>query len=215
VPEIDRLLRANGSTASSTLAMRRARVLAVLRFRERHRRTRGAVSVTDLAGVLRVFDACESDAQRRVVALLAFAGIRPDTSDGEISRLDWSAVGKTEIYVSPEVAKTKTDRHVPITPALRSWLAGHPAEGPVCPPNWQRAWKAIRKASGISQHRDLLRHTFASHFLAAYGDHACKMAMGHQAGSDVLFRHYRRAVTAAAGKSYFKKPKNRTRQGAS
>jgi integrase len=130
----------------------------------------------------------------RVVALLLFAGIRPDAEAGEISRLQWEAVGETEIYVSPEVSKVG-DRHVPITPRLRRLLRGHPKSGSVVPAGWRRAWQRIRRVSGISEMQDVCRHTFASNHLAAFGEDATKQAMGHTAGSSTLFRHYRRAIT--------------------
>lgn len=61
---------------------------------------------------------------------------------------------------------------------------------------------SIRKAAGVTAH-DVTRHTFASHFLAWQGEASTKNAMGHTAGSSTLFRHYRRAVTEEAGKTYF------------
>lgn len=208
--EIDRLLRANGATSAKTLAMRRARVLAVLRFKDRgQRRSRASIAITDAAGVAKVLAACETPEERRVVALLAYAGIRPDSEEGEIARLDWSAVGEAEIYVAPEVAKTKTDRHIPITPRLAELLDGRPQDGPVCPPNWKRRWQRIRKNGGIADKQDVLRHTFASHYLAAFGEDATKQAMGHTAGSATLFRFYRRAVTKEAGEAYFAKATKR------
>jgi integrase len=201
--EIDRLLMAHGAKSPRTLAMRRARVLSVLRYKVRPRRTRNAIAILEAGGVARVLRACAGPEERRVVALLAFAGIRPDAEDGEIARMDWSAVGVREIYVAPEVAKTRTDRHIPITPRLARLLRGYPAAGPVRPPQWARAWKRIRKQAGIADMQDVLRHTFASHFLAAFGEDAAKQAMGHTAGSATLFRFYRRAVTRETGAAYF------------
>jgi integrase len=202
--EIDRLLRDHGADSAATVAMRRRMVLAVLRFKDRPtRRTRAAIAIADAAGVAKVLAACETAEERRVVALLAYAGIRPDSEEGEIAKLDWSAVGPAEIYVAPEVAKTKTDRHIPITPRLAELLDGRPEDGPVCPPNWKRRWQRIRKNGGIAKLQDVLRHTFASHFLAAFGEAETKQAMGHTAGSSTLFRFYRRAVTADSGRAYF------------
>lgn len=156
-------------------------------------------SRSSLHGRLR---ACEGREQVRAVALLLFAGIRPDAESGEISRLDWSAVGKTEIYVCKKTSKVG-DRHVPITPRLRRLIRGHPAAGPVRPAGWKRTWQRIRKAAGIGDMQDVTRHTFASNLLAAFGEAEAKQAMGHTAGSTVIFRHYRRAVTEAGGKKYF------------
>jgi integrase len=202
--KITEALRANGARAASTVQARRMRVLAVLNWNEeRGESTRpGEIQILSPHQTAAVLRACESRDQVRTVALLLFAGIRPDAEDGEITRLDWAAVGEADIYVSKKVSKVG-DRHVPITPRLRRLIRGHPAEGPVRPAGWRRAWQRIRKAAGIAEMQDVTRHTFASNYLAAFGDDAAKQAMGHTAGSTVIFRHYRRAVTEAAGKKYF------------
>jgi hypothetical protein len=59
---------------------------------------------------------------------------------------------------------------VPITPRLAREIAGHEPDGPVAPANWKRRWGRIRRDSGATG-QDVTRHTFASHFLAAFGEH--------------------------------------------
>jgi integrase len=201
-PVIDSVLRQHGAKALTTLALRRRMVLAVLNHHERLRGAKRDVCILTPAQAARVLRAAETGDQRRVVGLLLWAGIRPDAEHGEISRLCWDAVGETEIYVSFEVSKVG-DRHVPITPRLRRLLRGHPETGPVVPAGWRRAWQRIRKEAGIADLQDVTRHTFASNMLAAFGEDAAKQAMGHTEGSRTLFRHYRRAVTEAAGRKYF------------
>jgi integrase len=201
--------------ARSTIDARATRVLAVLHYRERHRKS-SEIKILTLAEVESVLGNCQSPEERRVVALLAFAGIRPDAESGEIARLDWEAVGAKEIYIAPATSKTGSDRHIEITPRLRAEIAGHPASGPVLPANWRRVWKRIRKAAGIAGEQDILRHSFASHYLAATDEAKAKAAMGHTAGSSTLFRHYRRAVTQADGLAYFglcHDKKKRTKSG--
>ena len=200
--KIDAALQEGCSLARSTLDMRAARVLAVLGFRERHRKT-AEIHILDAQQQAAVLDACEGPDERRAVALLLYAGIRPDAESGEIARLDWQNVGEAEIYVPQNASKTGADRLIPIRPVLRRELKGHPLDGPVIPANWKRRWARIRKAAGIGHMQDGLRHTFASHHLVAYGEEATKAALGHAAGSATLFRHYRRAVTAAAGRAFF------------
>jgi integrase len=198
---IETALLKNGPLARSTLDMRLARVDAVLGFKERHRRTATIkiLSVKQAASLLR---ACESKDEVRAVAMLLFAGVRPDSEHGEISKIDWSDVQDDHIIVRPESSKTGTDRLIPITPRLARLIRGHSDRGAIAPFNWKRRWQRIRKTAGITG-QDLTRHTFASHFLAAFGEHPTKQAMGHTAGSETLFRHYRRAVTEEAGKAYF------------
>jgi integrase len=188
--------------ARSTIDARATRVLAVLHYRERHRKS-SEIKILTLAEVEAVLGHCQSVEERRVVALLAFAGIRPDAESGEIARLDWEAVGAKEIYIAPATSKTGSDRHIPLTPRLRAEIDGHPASGPVLPANWRRAWQRIRKAAGIAGEQDILRHSYASHILAATSEEHAKQCLGHAAGSSTLFRHYRRAVTQADGLAYF------------
>jgi integrase len=185
----------------STLEARTRMILAVLNYRERHRRS-GEIKILTLAEVQAVLSRCKTPEERRVVALLAFAGIRPDAESGEIARLDWEAVGAQEIYISPGVSKTGSDRHIEISPRLRELLEGHPASGPVRPVQWRRSWQRIRKAAGLTG-QDTLRHSYASHILAATSEENAKQCLGHAAGSQTLFRHYRRAVTQADGLAYF------------
>lgn len=200
---IEAALKAHGSAAQSTLDSRARYVSAVMNHKTTHRK-KSDIEIMTPRQCGQMLRACESPEERRAVALLLFAGIRPSAEDGEISRLDWEAVGKNEIFVSRKVSKT-SDHHIPITPRLRRLLRGHPAEGPVVPANWRRVYKRLRGAvEGIAGKQDITRHTFASHHLAAYGEQATKQAIGHTAGSSTLFRHYRAAVTEAAGLKFFR-----------
>ena len=198
----DAALISNGTKLTlSTIEMRAARVLAIARYQERHTKGRTIHILTDDQRQA-LFDACLTDDERFAVALLVYAGIRPDAAQGEISRLQWEDVGKTYVTIHPEASKTGSDRLIPILPALRRLIKGHPKSGRVQPSNWKKNWQRIRKSAGVTAH-DVTRHTFASHFLAWKGDDATKNALGHTANSSTLFRHYRRAVTEAAGKKYF------------
>jgi integrase len=212
---IEKALVEDRKLSRATIDMRTTRTLAILHYRERHRKST-EIKILTLAEVEAVLGHCQSPEERRVVALLAFAGIRPDAESGEIARLDWEAVGAQEIYIAPATSKTGSDRHIPLTPRLRAEIDGHPAEGPVLPAGWRRAWQRIRKAAGIAGEQDILRHSFASHMLAATNEERTKSSLGHTAGSSTLFRHYRRAVTLADGLVYFglcDDKKKRTKSG--
>ncbi len=50
--------------------------------------------------------------------------------------------------------------------------------------------------------QDIMRHTFASHYLAVYGAKQTVEQLGH-GDYDMLFGHYRSAVTRKAGREYF------------
>ncbi len=197
---IESALRANGAASPSTVKARRARVVAVVAAKGKGERS-GPPEIMTVRECAAMVRACRSAPERWAVALLLFAGVRPD---GELGRLDWSDVGRDHITIHPETSKTGTDRHIPIKPRLARLLRGRPADGPVIPPNWQRRIKTIRKDAGISGKQDITRHTFASHYLAAFGESATPHAMGHTEGSTTLFRHYLRAVLDHAGQRYFR-----------
>lgn len=199
---MERAIIEGGAKARSTIDMKLARVSAIHGFRDRHKKSR-MIHILTGDQINAVLASCLTPPETWAVSLLLYAGIRPDAESGEISRLDWQNVGSSEIYVPQEVSKTGADRIIPVLPVLRRALNGRPESGSVTPPNWKRSWQRIRKTAGISDLKDVLRHTFASHFLAAFGEDATKQAMGHTAGSNTLFRHYRRAVTEADGTAFF------------
>lgn len=199
-------LVAGGAVAKSTQKMRMDRVKAMLSGKSRVRKGKRVALMTKEHLALLKWKARRDVDARRVVGLLLFAGIRPDPESGEISRLDWSAIGAEEIYISEDVSKTGTDRHIPLTRRLKWWLRRHPASGPVAPSGWKKRWQKLRGAAHLGRSQDLTRHAFASHYLAVWGEHPTKQAMGHTADSDTLFRHYRRAVTEKRGRIYFGLP---------
>ena len=191
------------SLKQSSLDMKAARILAIVRFRPRHKKAPSLAILTP-AQVGRCLRVCESIEERRVVAVLFFAGVRPDAESGEISRLDWEAFRESEIYVSGEVSKTPSDRNIPISPRLRRLIRGHPKNGPVMPSGWKKRWQRIRRDAGIADLIDVARHTFCSNALAAWGMEACQAAMGHVPLSQVTRRHYARAVLKPAAVRYFR-----------
>ena len=200
--EIERALTDGLKLSRSTLDNRARMVLAIVGYRERHRKT-SSIQILSADERAAMFEACETDDEKRAVALLLYAGIRPDSEMGEITRLQWEDIGKEQITVHPETSKTGSDRLIPITPRLRREIKGHPKTGPVAPSGWKKRWQRIRKTAGIKG-QDVTRHTFASHYLACKGEDEAKAVLGHTANSSTLFRHYRRAVTKADGVRYFK-----------
>jgi integrase len=201
-PIIVKALNDAALVALSTQETRMRLVYAILRYKPRHRASR-VVAILSREQVAAIFTACENEQETWACALMIYAGIRPAVEDGEITRLDWADISKDSIFISNLVAKTNTERLIPITPALARLIHGHPSEGSVVPANWKRRVDRIRKQAGIMGMHDVTRHTFASHFLAAYGEDVCKNAMGHTAGSRTLFKHYRRAISEKDGLSFF------------
>ena len=107
------------------------------------------------------------------LGFMLWAGIRP----AEIERLSWGDVDCSErvIILSAEHSKTGGCRHVTLYPVLASWLRRIPLdlrkEGMICPPNWSKLWRNLRRAAGITEwQQDVLRHTFASYHLKRWHD---------------------------------------------
>jgi len=199
---IKEALRAHGAKSETTIKARFTRVKSVISGRGSKPKASGIVILShrQCGQMLR---ACTRPEEKHAVALLLFAGIRPSAQDGEISRLEWVSFGSEEIYISAEVSKTRTDRHIPLTPRLLRLTHDRPEDGSVLPPRWKLAYQRIRRAAGLHKEQDVMRHTFASHFLAVFGEDATKSAMGHTPDSATLFRHYRRAVTRKQGLAFF------------
>jgi hypothetical protein len=189
--------------AQSTRDMRAALTSAILGYKEKHRRDRTRIAIMTPAQIELMFADCHSVEERRAFALLVYAGIRPDSYAGEITRMDWDMIRDGAIHLPASITKTNADRIILIRPVLARILEGHPASGTVCPARWQGTYIRVRKAAGIAGVNDVTRHTFASMHLALYGEDATKEAMGHTAGSRTLFAHYRRAVRKEDAEKFF------------
>lgn len=199
----DVMEKAMGNWALSTKALRKRYISSVMNFVEHHRK-QGAPSILTPDRVDTLLSVCKNDQERWAIGLLVFAGVRPSAEDGEISKLDWSDVSSKIVKIQPEVAKTGSDREIIILPRLARILKGRPKSGRVTPSNWKKVYQRIRRDAGITE-SDVMRHTFGSNLLAYHegNEGLTKIAMGHTAGSTVLFRYYRRAVTIEAGKQFF------------
>ncbi len=138
------------------------------------------------------------------ICVMLFAGVRPK----EMERLEWSDIDMEDrtIRISNLKAKTDRSRHFEMPDPLPKWLATIPVgerQGAIVPASWGHKWKAIRRHAGFSEIPDALRKTFVTHHLAAFGDvNATRAIIGHEVG-DVLFSHYRGAVSKKQGLAFF------------
>lgn len=142
-------------------------------------------------------------------AILLFAGVRPE----ELTKLTWEDVvqdaarGGMSIRIGASVAKTRQIRLVRVRPTLQAFIDLVPErerKGRIVPSNWTRKAGIVRKAAGLQNRADAARHSFASYALAAgNGVDAVRDDLGHARGSDMLFRHYRAAVTRADAEIYW------------
>lgn len=143
---------------------------------------------------------------RRLIALMAYAGLRP----GEAIALRWGDVGDTLLHVDRSVRidgsvstpKSGRGRTVPVSKSL-AVILGSPGPEPslVCPRldtdghlqwrAWYRhQWKPIRERAAVACAPYDLRHTYASH-LIAQGRSVVEVAawMGHSDPSLTLRRY--------------------------
>lgn len=136
------------------------------------------------------------------VALMMFGGIRPQ----EVQRLTWDCVMDDIVHLTPEVTKTAQVRNVVINETLAAWLAVC-RRGPgalVVPEGWKWTYRKWRAAAGISERRDVLRHTFATYHLRMWNDEAAlRRDMGHSRQSEVLFAHYLAAATPEQARAFW------------
>ena len=157
----------------------------------------------------RIMEACAGDGRAQVgFALLLFAGIRPE----ELMKLTWEDIrteadGSMHVRVSARVAKTRQIRLVRVNETLRAFLECVPRrarKGSIVPGGWKRVASCVRKAAGVQGRQDVARHSFASYSLAAGESiEAVSNDLGHARGSEMLFRHYRAAVTPDAAREFW------------
>ena len=123
-------------------------------------------------------------------ALCLFAGIRPATSAGEISKLrpEQVRLDTGVIHIEPEVSKVGMKRLVTIQPNLAAWLQAYPLDRfPIIPSNVIRLRRKVFDTFGLTH--DVLRHTFISMHVAKF------RSMGEaalQAGNSesIIKKHY-------------------------
>ena len=138
-------------------------------------------------------------------AIGAFAGVRPD----ELKRLQLQDVELSEshIRIVAENSKTRTRRFIEVEPNLAEWLLPlRKAEGSVVPSrNFRMRFEAVRKAAELLDgwQSDILRHSYCSHWLAAFEDlNRLRANVGHRS-PDMLFRHYHKSVKPADAKRFW------------
>ena len=175
-------------------------------------------------GILTVADAARimagADRFRSALALLLFAGIRPQEIWGvDKPPLLWRHILPEEklIRVPAEVAKTRKPRLIEgLPPTVWVWLQPGPADQPVCHASSQWLIRSAQLAGGFSrkeggQHcvlrpwpHDATRHSFATYALALTGDPGrVSLWLGHEGNPRMLYTHYRGLATKAEAERYF------------
>lgn len=115
------------------------------------------------------------------VGIMLYAGVRPH----EVERLNWEHVDleNDSIIILPQHSKTGGARLVSIKSPLKRLLKDCKRDaGRICPPQWQKHWRELRRQAGfIRWQPDVLRHTFASYHLRYFQNYqALQYEMGHR-----------------------------------
>ncbi len=143
------------------------------------------------------------------VGLMLYAGIRPH----EVARLRWADVdlaGK-RVIIAPQHSKTGGARPVTLLrPALHLLRAGcpHPAPQRICPPQWQRHWREVRRRAGWNRlirpwQQDICRHSYASYHAARFRNlHELQLQMGHRS-TELLRTRYLNLPSEETAKVYW------------
>ena len=137
-------------------------------------------------------------------AVALFTGMR----QAEIARLSPQDFTEDGITVPAMSAKTKRRRFIQMSDPLAAWLAAYPIRDYVCPPDWPRKYRHVRRMAGFRVWSDLaspqtppnklplwpnnaLRHTAAT--VSVNLGKAVEILVfehGHTGGLEMLKRHY-------------------------
>lgn len=153
---------------------------------------------------------------RAAVALMLFAGIRhnelhrEETVEG-VDVLRWEDIdlARRSITVRSEVAKTRVARTIRKLPAnLWEWLRPlAKARGSICETHLRNSMDDARRRVRLAVWgKSILRHTFASHHVAAFGNlNSTALILRHEGDVTLLNSRYREGVSIskADGKKFF------------
>ncbi|MDB0056362.1 tyrosine-type recombinase/integrase [Akkermansiaceae bacterium] len=130
------------------------------------------------------------------LAIMLFCGVR----QGEMARLDWSAVDFEDatITISAEIAKRDVhERFITMPEVLMDWIRPHAQRrGLIKPPRFRCAFERCREDAGFAKGTwpaNALRKTFIS---CHYETHGSIDETARQAGTSVniIHKHYRRLI---------------------
>ena len=149
---------------------------------------------------------------RAAIALMLFAGIRPEEISGRGKPpMLWRNVNLADrlVTVPPECSKvvgsTRTLEGLP--PALWAFIGNGEPDAPICPTQGYRAAQKAKRCLGMTQAdgHDILRHTFAT-YATAHTESPGKVSLwlGHEGDTSMLFSHYKGAgATKAQAEAFF------------
>jgi integrase len=140
---------------------------------------------------------------RNLIALMAFAGLRPM----EAQRLHWEQIswGEEYIHLSPRGSKTRSARRVPVLAPLQDWLQDTPVRGPIWPLSdvaIKRTRAALIRQLSFEWIPDGLRHSWISYRLVLTPNEG-QVAMEAGNSPEVLFKHYRAIKNKTEAEAWF------------
>jgi len=151
-----------------------------------------------------------SGAMRAYIALAGFAGIRPE----ELHRLNWHDVNLStgSAFIRAEVSKVGEARAVPLSENCKAWLATSSTRSGLVAPKagFRYRFDVVRATAGYSVRghegeewqSDVLRHSFASYWLAIHKNRA-ELAEHMGNSPKIIGKHYRRVMPMDEAQSWF------------
>lgn len=146
---------------------------------------------------------------RNAVALMLFAGIRPEEIAGERKEwLLWEHVNCDEkiIRIPSEISKTGQTRVIENLPeTIWAWLKPAGKNVTVSPHSSRTVINHAKSASKLYRWKqDGLRHSFATYAVALTNNPGqVAMWLGHNGNPTMLYRHYRGLTTKAEAEKFF------------
>jgi hypothetical protein len=156
-----------------------------------------SLSAAEAERVMRYAEEFKGGRLARYFALALFAGVRP-SYNGELGKLSANPsvidMENGVIKLSAQMTKTRQPRPITIQPNLREWLLRY--DGPILPINWEADVKNIRASVGLNrpEGRDILRHTFCSAHIMAFGSFA-GTAIESGNSEEIIRKHYLNVTT--------------------
>jgi integrase len=168
---------------------------------------RAEIEIYTPAEVAAIFAAAEKHNPQLIpfLAVSFFCGLRL----AEVLRLDWSAIDLHENFVRLQAAITKKRqaRHIDFAENCKAWLAPHTTDaGPVVPftPDvLRKRLAALGERHKVLTIKHGARHSFASYWLAKFGDinQLCRF-LGHD-DPETTFKHYAKAATKREAEKFW------------
>ena len=144
------------------------------------------------------------------VAIMVFAGVRPDAQNGEMSRLTWKDVQfrKKSIRLDSEITKTDSTRSVKMSDNLIAWLEPHKQVAGNIVVNYNRfkkLFKQARQDAGVYDNwiHDATRKSFTTYHVELTGNEHETMTQTGHTNVKTLRDHYKGLADKEDAEAYF------------